>query len=226
MEDILPPPAPRTVDSTPLFVSLYVVLLAFFIMLNGLAKVDHERANIVLQSVNHAFSNIENIASPQIMRSVGVELSATDFFNGVAHIARTELKLEKMSAQQSGNTMTISLPLKSLFAPGYTTPRRESRDFLEKLAGELVTPTIGTWIEVEWIVGAEGDAGDLEIGRAASLAEALADLDVPERTLSAGVRDHAGTDVQLVFNIRRVTRAGLPLVPLRPVGTLSQREAP
>ncbi len=103
-------------DHAPLFVSLYIVLLAFFIMLNTIATYEDDKAEEILDAVKQRFS----FSKPLEFKS---ELAVTDlsgkalkeFSDAIKAHSSRYLALDVLDLHLQGKRVEIRLPLSSLF---------------------------------------------------------------------------------------------------------------
>ena len=80
-DDIQIAQSPKEVDNAPLFVSVYVVILAFFIVLNSMSKVDQSKLENVVESVNQAFNMPSKVFTTKEKDDGGLNEVVAQFFN-------------------------------------------------------------------------------------------------------------------------------------------------
>ena len=122
-------------DNAALFVSLYIVLLAFFILLNTLSKIDAEKMESAVQSVNRTFSLIQPVKElPQLQESVGSDPVIPAYFEEVKSTAATLIPLEKMETATKGNVMYLRIPQAEVFKAGLSELRHSTPTLTDAIA--------------------------------------------------------------------------------------------
>ncbi len=209
---------PHTHDSAPLFVSLYIVLLAFFIMLNTIATRDEQKIREASESVAKAFSFQEIEAVPEIFSQAGTELSATQFFNEMKALAASFVPVEKMEIYTSGNTMEIVLPLDFVYVPEKTELHPVNMPFFTRIADALRIWQQGLRIEPEILVSqprgairliAREEDSQLPIARISTLAEFFHEQKVAPKSIVPGLKYVDDNTLTLRFQVRDASRSRL-----------------
>lgn len=203
----------RAIDqgsNAALFVSLYVVLLAFFILLNAISVWDKEKTEQVSQSVISAFKIPEKIRSQQIVQSLGVDdTSITSFFREMKDIVANFIPLEEITIIESGSVLSMEIPTRLLFAPGEITMRSEHEAYIGRLADAL-----GTWsdyyrIELGMVIGYDVPFADapsaenqMQVARTGYFARDMEERGIPRELLSVGINPGSPHTVTLTFEVR------------------------
>jgi len=102
-----------------LFLSLFLLLLAFFILLNALATIETRKAQAVMRSVAETFqSKIEpQYRNEVIVPTLGTNPEPEQVTEELERIWLTAFPLAQVDQVQPGRTLQISLPLSDMFAP-------------------------------------------------------------------------------------------------------------
>ena len=152
--------------SQPLFLSLFLLLLAFFIMLNAMSTVEEGRSDRVLDSVKRAFPSSvrfdvdDNTLDADPGYVVGDSVRAA-----LGSVFREVLPAIPVEIEADGNPIFVSIPAAQVYAPaaGGVTP------IMERLAGRLApilnAPPAGTGLDLQILFGVDGDGGDAERAR-------------------------------------------------------------
>lgn len=200
---------PNIGNSAALFVSVYVVLLAFFIMLNSMASFHKDRAQETMDRMRHKYNIPKKIVAPEMLENIGAETSATTFFSDLKDIVASQMALDEVQVVESGDRMFIIFPTRLLFAPGQAEVRPEHWKFIERMADSVARWSKGNRIDVEFTIGYEGDmesspsaAAHLQIARAGSFARTLQAEGVWGKSIAVGVDEHNPNEVHLSFIIR------------------------
>lgn len=208
--------------------SLYLLLLAFFVLLFNASQYDRGKAAAVKESLSSTFRTHGDPAADEIIRSSdqgdtpGAELVLDTF----ADLVRTELKVAKIENLEKGKLLRVTLGPEDLFETSSSGIRSDRDRFVDKLAGLLgKSPPgmrhkvqvfmVGDWIPPHQI----STSVPLPIARAAGLAETLLARGALAGTVSGGARHGARQSVSLIYRVdadRRPedgTAAKNPVVP-------------
>ncbi len=215
------PKKPIQQDSAALFVSLYIVLLAFFIMLNTMAKYDKQRLQNVVQSVSDAFSISPSVDSvPEIFHDAGTELSVTRFFDELKNMAASTVPVQDMDIYTTGNTMEITMPADFFFLGNEANTRDEANVFLNGMAIVLKRWKEGLRVDAEMVVStkmnqlslvANSEAPSLDTRRSAELARRMVTYGMPPKAVVPGLISDGKSNVRISFFVREANLANLKL---------------
>lgn len=197
-------------SSAFLFVSLYLVVLAFFILLNSIAHIEQERRKNAIQSVRNTFSHIDHskdIPTIDSISPVGSQIATKNYFAPVKRLASEILQLTDSSVVEYGNTMQLTISTRSFFHKESATLYEKSYEFFRKLSLELVKHSgKNSYMEVEFLFAtapriypsktppfkeralAEHSL-TLNLARAGIIGRNLVQLGVPQRSVYVGVSD-------------------------------------
>ena len=188
------------------YVSLFLLLFVFFIVLVSISEVQRPRARAVIDSVDAAFGHLPSSLglieppAPPPPETSGVEGFARDvtgLLTGFAPLARTDL------AAPGDSFLEISLPETAVFDPGSAAPKTEVVPTLDRLALMLQHRAAGirlTWrILLPTDAPVAGPAERLAIQRAAAIAARLYAQGCPSDALSVAVERAAGSSQRLDF---------------------------
>lgn len=220
---------PSPDNAASLFVSLYVVILAFFILLTSNAQFDVEKTKNVVDSVNKAFS-IEVVSETDVrIDSIGNELSATQFFEDMQKSLQSVVPLEEMKVITDGQQMIIIMRSTALFNRDDPNLRYDRRRFYHRLSETLTQWRKGTDMHLTMIQGVEkpvsGDANastTLEITRAGNFARFMENRGVAPHDLLIAIEQNNPDTISLIFDVVHIDSSKLDLGNLAP----EQEETP
>lgn len=198
-----------------LFVSLYLVILAFFIMLNSISKIDGANSDQAMGSVRKSFSSFADIDIKlpfiELPSPAGADLAVNNYFAPVGKIARESVTLVNAKIVERGNSMEMTVPISSFFPDGEFYIKPEQNDFMEKLAKEVIKLEDGAKIDLEVLVGSEllkdypTVLNNLPLARMGIFARTLINLGVRESSIFAGVVPGGNTeDMVMIFHLRSI----------------------
>ena len=190
------------------YVSLFLLLFVFFIVLVSISEVQHPRARAVIDSVDAAFGHLPSALglveppSPPRPEAVGVEGFARDvtgLLTGFAPLARSTL------AAPGDSFLEISLPEDAVFEPGSATPKGEVLPTLDRLALMLQQRGPGPAVRMIWRAMLPADAPEdgaaerLAGLRAATVAARLYAEGCPGDALAIAVERGGGPAIRIDF---------------------------
>lgn len=141
-------------NKTPvLMVALYLVLLAFFILLNSLAFTDQQRSEEAIRSVNASFNAKSQGAflltkTPKPL-SMDIVLSRQKDY--LKQLALDYVKSDSLEVLQDGNVLYITMDPGALFLDGRSLIRDDKRAFLKHLALSVYPGVPGVKTKVQII---------------------------------------------------------------------------
>ncbi len=194
-------------SSHPLFLSLFLLLLAFFILLNAMSSVEQGRSNQVLQSVQDAFPSAyrsqirESMLPDEPGQAIGEALQAA-----IGTVFRDALPVAELSVDSSGNPLFVSVPARRVYsaAAGGVTPALDQ--LAERLAPVVNQPPAGSVLEVQVLFGADPSAASEEradlVFRASETIRAFLQAEMAAAVLSTGLEPGATDTVRFVFRTR------------------------
>jgi hypothetical protein len=194
-DDIQIAQSPKEVDNAPLFVSVYVVILAFFIVLNSMSKVDQSKLENLVESVNQAFNMPSKVFTTKEKDDGGLNEVVAQFFNEVQNWAQTIFKIDGLEIIKKGNTMLVRIPTNKIFSEGKAEFTESSEPKVKELArllsgwmqnfrltAEIVIETSG------YELANEKTLEILAIERAGLFAETLTEMGVNGMNIAPGIR--------------------------------------
>ena len=116
--------------------SLYLLLLAFFILLNNISNASAARGRLVTGSLNSAFSGADReTESPAVFTArFGNFLSDPGFQARLSALVETDLALARFRAIEAGRVMVVRMPYDELFETGIAQLRFNRLPFLRRVA--------------------------------------------------------------------------------------------
>ena len=209
-EDGLVPaqPAPGGV-AVATYVSLFLLLFVFFIVLVSISEVQRPRARAVLDAIDATFGHLPStlglIEPPSVPRPEtgdveGFARDVSGLLTGFAPLARTG------EAAPSDSFLEIALPEASVFEPGSATPKTEVLPTLDRLALLMQKRAAGHGVRMTWRImlpadAPEGGAAERLAGqRAATVVARLYAEGCPGDALAIAVERGGGPSLRLDFS--------------------------
>jgi hypothetical protein len=193
-----------------LVLSLYLLLLAFFVVLNSISNVEISRLQAVSGSLNETFAVDGKPAekSVSLFSSQGNLISDAAFLSRVGNLIRTELAFATVEDVLPGRVMAVTMSADSLFIPGREAVNPLLRPIIDRVAKALINPLPGIRYDVDILVG-NSPTDDLVIGRSAFLANVFAAAGSPARSIAAGIEQDSPGKLRFLFHVRPRNEARL-----------------
>jgi hypothetical protein len=191
-----------------LLLSLKLILLAFFIMLNSLSEFEAGRARAVIDSVNRAFNGKLTSAerAPAHSPSLGALPEFEAKINELGSLFEAIIPAATAKWIRRAQAVRVDLPARAIFGPAGVALRPGREDLIQRLGRTLARdPRAGLSYSLEVLLGFGTSGGtpaamatrnprSIEVRRAAVLAQRLIEAGVPARALSIGLLpQHPGT---------------------------------
>jgi hypothetical protein len=215
-EDAETPKAAKKDATLALFLGLYLILLAFFVLLNTLASLKEDRVKAVLGSLMATFSTeiLDTMTPTEFSASVGNLLATEEFHREIREFFEAAVPLSRVESYSAGKLMHARIPADELFEPGSIAFRDDRDELLQRIARSLSRRVEGLRYEVEFstftgpFLDDEGGGGlVLEVARAGAFARALFDRGVPGESITIGARPGNPEELEMTFLVRVVDRA-------------------
>ena len=208
-EDLSPPGNPAD-DSIIVFLGLYLLLVAFFILLNSISSYSEEKAKSAMSSVNNAFRTLD-ILSPDaelFSSDVGSFAAASASFAKLGDLVQTAIELARVNEVRPGQLMEIEIPTTELFIEGESTMTKQALGMLDKIGKILAAPPPELHYDVSAVVGSEWILSNalekkepLALARAGTLARELRARGAPEDATLAAIEYGTPEKTKFVFRV-------------------------
>lgn len=203
-------------NTTPaLFLSLFLLILAFFILLVSISTFEKVKSQAVMDSLTSTFATVLPINSDptEFTAKDGVVFSGQQFQDQVGDIFSTVLPVAKVEVVQPGKKLRASFPIDSMFATDSPRLRPVSIPLLDRIVAALSGSPAGVKFEMEFVVGAEYLAENalpinqtLVLSRAGQFAREMESRGVPPETIAIGLGPGNPKRVTIWFYVRSVQK--------------------
>ena len=211
--DTLHPPTADHADgqTTALFLSLYILVLAFFIVLVTISSPEKVKSRAVMDSLTSTFASLMTPTTDltAFTSKEGDFLAAQAFQEQVGSVFSAAVKIAKVEIVQPGRQMRVVMPADSLFFPGTADTREAQVALLDRIVASLSVTTPGLHYDMEFVIGSPyGPGRSLPVGetqetaRAGVFARAMMARGVPPDSIAVGVRPGDAGDVVMRFFVR------------------------
>lgn len=210
--------------SVMVFLSLYLLLLAFFILLNTISQREYRRSQIAMGSVAATFRAPlpADVVDLTTSTGQGVLAVADPFHRDIRRVFEDTLPVQELKVVRQGNTMRISVPVAHLFVAGRSEFRDGAAALMNGIADGVIRREPGVRFEVdlhllsgkalpalESNLVPEATAGVLPTAvlRAGAFARWMRDAGVAPESINAGLGIGEAGIAQFSFHARELERA-------------------
>lgn len=204
-----------------LFLSLYLLLFAFFIVLNSFSSFDTGRRDAVISSVLDAFAMVVSPGEEaELGGLIGLENQARRFQDSITDIFETSIPLASLRVIIPGTRMDVDVPTQAWFE-GDSVVVRDPLPMLDRIVATVSSPPDGLAYEMVLIAQVPGEEAEPlptsmtpEIARIGNIARALDAKGMPPHAISIGMERGDSRFFRVVFFAVEATdtiRSGLPV---------------
>ena len=211
MEPSGDPSEPSDGGSIVLFLGLYLLLVAFFIMLNAISHFDDGRVKEAVASVSETFQSPRPSSASQVRIALDgkTRIVPTTLFGNLQAEFRKALPVVEIEEDSEGGVLTVTLAARALFAPGRVHLDPAQAALVDTVAGVLKDGPARRHRVLELTVG-DGVAARLPgaqlplgVNRAGALARSLVERGVRPASILAGVRAGFADKIVMRFATER-----------------------
>lgn len=199
-----------------LFLALYLLVLAFFIVLVTISTVQEVKSNAVMNSLTSTFTTLLAPTSEltTFVSQEGEVVSGEVIQEEVAKVFATAFRVIEVEIVRPGRLMQATLETEGLFKPGTAEIREPQLPLLDRLVAALSESAPGLRHTMEFLIGSPyaiekslpvGET--LETRRAGAFVQAMLARGAPPRNISIGLRHGNPAEIELRFTIRNDAEA-------------------
>ena len=197
--------------TTALFLALYLLVLAFFIVLVTISTLEEVKSQAVMDSLTSTFSSLLPPSTDLTVFNAkeGDVLAGQIFEEEITEIFATAIQVARIDVVQPGRQMRVTMPADAIFFPDSTEIRDSQLPLLDRIVASLSVTAPGVHHDMDFLVvvpygrdGALPTGRSLPAARAASFAHALHLRGVPPARMSLGLKPGRGQTVILRFFVR------------------------
>ena len=197
-----------------LFLGLYLVVLAFFILLVTISTLEETKSKRVMDSLSSTFTSI--VPPSADLRTFkakdGDVLAGQEFQQQITGIFATELGIDQIETVQPGRQMRMILAADSLFFKDEARIRPAMYPMLDRTVAALSNRPAGLRFDMEFVIGAPTAADGktmpteetLEVQRAGAFARAMNERGIPPDSISVGMRPGHVDQIVIWFYTRDI----------------------
>lgn len=192
---------PAGESSLSLFLGLYLLILAFFILLVSLSTIEERKARAVMDSLSATFAGTQRPAGNTGGTSEGNQLISIE--REIAGAFAALVRVVEVEVVKPGRLMRVGLPLAVVFDTGATAPRASLHPMFDRVVATLSTQPGGARVNVEFTIqrGTAAEERLLASTRADALAREMIARGAPPARLSIALARDGAARVWMTFRI-------------------------
>lgn len=150
--DEAPPERP---DIVPVFLGLFLLVLAFFIMLVSISTFETVKSSAVMDSLTSTFTTVlpPTSAPTDFTAKDGDIIAGEAFQEQITTIFSTAIQVEKIDVVQPGRLLRLQLRANALFQQGEAAVREDQLPLLDRVVAALSNRPPGLRLDLEVIIG-------------------------------------------------------------------------
>ncbi len=212
-------------DTIAIFLGLYLLILAFFIILVSISSTEELKAKAVQDSLTTTFAAI--LPQPKELSSYtgesGSIIAGQQFMDRIQGLFAAAVQVAKVEVMQPGKHMKITMPAEALYFADGAEIRPAQSPLMDRIIASLSSSPPGMRFDVEFIVGSEiMPGGGLPIGqalqmkRAGAFAREMRLRGAPPDSVAIGMMANDPDEVTMHFFVREIVanpgQANVPAV--------------
>lgn len=189
--------------ATLLYLGVFILLLAFFILLNSISHFHDEKVGAVIRSVDQAFSTQALLSGAPGDRQQ-VRREAARAIQDLGDLIRSELPLAKVEAGAQTGTLVVALPAANLFLADGSALRPSHQALIERMARTLEKRRHGVAVRAEFLLATKQATDNAAlVARAGVLARTITALGADPSALSVGLETGVEPgQVRMLFSVQ------------------------
>jgi len=186
---------PQKTNAFALFVPLYLVLLAFFILLNSISEVNQRKTQNAIYSIDETFSTGKgksNIKNKSLF--LDFSLIVTNYFDEIEKELKSSFKQENIDVTRKGYTMIIRLPLKKIFQTNSSDLIGFNEESIDRIIKLISLERQGVIVKINLKVDSQGfvvlsneNQFQIDEERTSKIASKFLDNGIPPKNLTGGL---------------------------------------
>jgi hypothetical protein len=196
-----------------LFLGLFLLVLAFFILLVSISTVEKVKSDKVMSSLTSTFKTVLSPSlNPSTFQSLDGDLvAAANLQDEITRVFATSLRVARVEVIQPGRLMRVHLPMRAVFEDEATEVRSSMLPLFDRIVASLSARPPGLRFDMEAVINlatvAPGETAmpteqGLAMERAGAFARTLLGRGIPPDALSVGLYPSDQPDMTLWFYVR------------------------
>ena len=194
-----------------LFLALYLIVLAFFILLVSFSTLEDVKSKTAMKSLTATFSTVLPSTDPTALQSEDSSAAGQAFQEQVTGIFATSLQVAKVEIVQPGKLMRIIVPTEALFQPNESIVRKSQTALLDRIIATLSGRPVGMRHDLELVMGSRfvkdkdlSTERSMELRRADAFVREMLSRGVPPDSVTVGVKPGNPDQIIMWFYVRSI----------------------
>ena len=215
----VPPPQDQARSPTiTVFLALYLLVLAFFILMVSIASPEKVRSDAVMDSLTSTFASVlpPTTELTAFAAKEGDVVAGEVFQEEITGIFATLLRVARVEIVQPGRLMRVLVPTDSLFHLDDSALREGRSALLDRIVASISTRPAGLRFDMEAVIGTPYRAGEdipvvdnLAMRRAGVLARTMLERGAPLDSVGIALKPETPNETALWFYVRTVEETRL-----------------
>lgn len=213
-QDFLTPPSQassRGGSGLTAFLALFLLVLAFFILLVSISTIEEVRSRAVMDSLSSTFATVlpPSTELTAFTAQEGQVVAGEQFQVELAGVFATAMQVARVEVVQPGRLMRVAMPARTLFMDDAATIRPAREAVLDRIVATLSGSPPGLLYNLEFVVDtpyAEGrlipEGDTLQARRAAVFTRSMIARGAAPDSLAMGLNPGDRDEVVMWFHVR------------------------
>lgn len=197
-------------STASLYLSLYLVLLAFFILLNSLSQKDKVKEALAISSISKSFSKHDGLTDDRLKLPEIFDYAylINDYFSTIEGTVKSIYQFQDVQISRKGNRMETVIPISRFFSEDNTEIKRKQKEFLDKLSKIITTQKKGIRVNFDLSIDASPylnvnnqEAVKAEMDRYELVVKHLISRGVPPDAIIGGIKFNDTRNVTIRFTV-------------------------
>ncbi len=198
-------------SSIALFLALYLLVLAFFILLVSISTIEDVKSQAAMDSLSSSFTTIlpPSLQLTAVSSSEGEVLAGQQFQEQVTNIFSTTIQVTSVDVIQPGRLMRVQIGSDILFETDKAQIRKSNYPLLDRIVASLSGRQPGFRYDMEFVIGSSYQPGKimpigqtLEMSRAGAFVRAMLERGVPPDSVAVGIQPGNPKETNIWFYVR------------------------
>lgn len=194
-----------------IFLSLFLMVLAFFIVLVAISTVEEVKSKAVMNSLSSTFTTYQPTgAKPtDFTAKEGEVLGRPEFQEEITGVFATTLQVAKVEIVKPGRLMRARMPADAIFYEGENRIKPHVLPFFDRIVAALGSRPPGIRFDMEFVIGAAGPENgalpvreSLEMTRSGAFAREMISRGAPPDSVAIGLVPGDPGQVTMRFYVR------------------------
>jgi flagellar motor protein MotB len=181
---------------------LYLLILAFFIVLVSLSSIEETKARAVLESLSETFSSADRDPSGSATGEDGGLAARNLVQQEIADTVSALLRIARIEIVKPGRLMRVALPASAVFNDHRVAVRASAYPLLDRIIASLSNPPAGVRVDLEFALAESTSEPALTARRADSFARGMLAHGAPPDRISVAIVAQPPGQSWMTFRIR------------------------